>query len=88
MLGMADALLRIKYLSRWGYRCDKIDNIDNMEDEHFLVFLAFFRIFLQKFVKIRTFYLPKDTGKQTSGNDTGAFTDCRGDSKGLDFSGF
>ena len=58
MPGMADALLRIKYLSRWGYRCDKIDKIDridNIEDELFLVFLAFFRIFLQKFVKICTF---------------------------------
>jgi len=41
--------------------------------------------------KIRTFLttdFPKDTGKQTSGNDTGAFTDCREDSKRLDFSGF
>ncbi len=49
MLGMAVALLRSKYLSGWGYRCDKIDNIDNIDnyenvkDEHFL---AFFRIFL------------------------------------------
>jgi hypothetical protein len=49
----------------------------DLKNEHFL---AFFGIFSYFFVKIHTFLttdFPKDTGKQTSGNDTGDFTDRR-----------